>query len=82
MIGLVQAGAHDARRRDGRLWRGRGRSVSSDGRDQLAGAVSGLGRNNELGVSMHAINDLSSLLRADGFQLLSIAICHALGAGT
>ena len=36
MIGLVVAGAHDARRRDGRRRRGRGRRVSSDGRDQLA----------------------------------------------
>ena len=36
MIGFVQAGADDARRRDGRRLRGRGRSVSSDGRDQLA----------------------------------------------
>ena len=29
----------------------------------------------------HAITDLPSLLRADGFQLLSIAIRHALRAG-
>ena len=29
----------------------------------------------------HAITDLPSMLRADGFQLLSIAIGHALRAG-